>query len=321
MIMNDIINLIKKNNNIGIAFHESPDGDAIGSALALLMALRSEGKNVYLMSKDVVPKSFTFLECSSEINGEIHAVKEETQLVIALDCGNTERLSFDYKEERDYVLINIDHHLSNDLYGDFNYVDTNCAAVSELVYQLIKCMGITITKSMAECIYTSLLTDTGSFRHSNTTSITHAIAGDMINYGINFSKIHRTIFENKTINQIKLQGKVIDNMYLTCNNKVCVMKLTQNMLEECKVEEGDTSYIVSLGTQIKGVETTILLKEKKDTDLIKVSLRSKEKVDVRAIAESFGGGGHIRAAGFASNDTISCIEFKLIEMIQKELIS
>lgn len=320
MIMNDIINLIKKNNNIGITFHESPDGDAIGSALALLMALRSEGKNVYLMSKGKVPESFTFLKCSEEINGEIQTVKEGTQLVITLDCGNTERLYFDYKEDRDYVLINIDHHLSNDMYGDFNYVDSNSAAVSEIVYELIKAMGITITKSIAECIYTSLLTDTGSFRHSNTTSITHAIAGDMINYGIDFSKIHRILFENKSINQVKLQGKVIDNMYLTCDNKICVMKLTQNMLEECKVEEGDTSYIVSLGTQIKDVETTILLKEKKDSDLIKVSLRSKYKVDVRKIAENFGGGGHIRAAGFVSSDTLSCVELKLIEMIKEELM-
>ena len=180
MIMNSIINTIKSSQCIGISFHGNPDGDALGSSLALMQGLRQLNKKIYIISKDVVPPVYNFLPCSEEITGECSTVMQNTDCVIVLDCGNIDRISgsLDLKN-RNYKLVNIDHHVSNDLYGDYNFVDTNSSAVGEIVYQVLQLLGLSITKEVATCLYTSLITDSGSFKYSSTTSVTHTIAGDI----------------------------------------------------------------------------------------------------------------------------------------------
>lgn len=296
MIMNKILGKIKESNRIAITFHASPDGDSLGSSLALMQGLRKIGKEAYIISKEEIPGDFKFLPCSEIIDGKCIEVLPNTECVIVLDCGDVERINANLNlDNRDYTLINIDHHISNDLYGDLNYVDTNASAMSETVYQMLRIMGIKIDKDMAKCLYTSLITDTGSFKYSGTTSVTHTIAGDLINTGIDFSEIHRIVFDNKKFDRIKLYGKAIEKMELI-GEKICIMVVTKEMLSELGMNsEVDTSDIINIGMQIGSVETTALIKE---SDVgVKVSLRSKSIVDVRKIAEGFGGGGHIRAAG------------------------
>ncbi len=205
------------------------------------------------------------------------------------------------------------------MYGDLNFVDTNAPAVAEVVYQLLKILGINSDKDIAACLYTSLVTDTGSFRYPGTTSVTHMIAGDLINTGLDFSSIHRKIFENKKFERLKLYGKVLEEMYLE-DEKLCVMKVTEKMIKELNIEDAkDTSDIISQGMQIGSVEVAVLFKEVEDG--VKISLRSKEYVDVRKIAENFGGGGHTRASGaFIKGEALNIVEKKLIETIKKELI-
>lgn len=318
MVMNNIINIIKKSNRIAITFHVSPDGDSLGSSLALMQGLSKLGKDVYIMCKEAVPEYYSFLPYSFEADNKHNSVEDNTDCVIVLDCGNFDRISANLElKNKNYTLINIDHHLSNDLYGDLNFVDTNSASVGEVIYQLLKLIGVTIDKDMAVCLYTSIVTDTGGFRHSNTTSVTHTIAGDLINIGIDFSELHRILFENKKFNRVKLYGKIINNLELI-NGKVCIMELTKKMLTDLNVDESDTSDLVNIGMEIEGVEVAALLKEK--GNLVKVSLRSKSIVDVRKIAENFGGGGHMRASGLSLNKDLKEAKEIMIKAIEKELI-
>lgn len=319
MIMNDILKKIKESNRIAITFHTSPDGDSLGTSLALLQGLGKKGKEVYILSKEEIPESFKFLPCSELIDGKNTTVRIGTECVIVVDCGDVKRINAELDlENRNYTLINIDHHMTNELYGDLNYVDTNASAVSETVYQMLRIMGIEIDKDMAQCLYTSLITDTGSFKYSGTTSVTHTIAGDLINTGIDFSEIHRKIFDNKKVERIKLYGKAIEKLQLI-NDKICVLTITKEMLSDIGVDEDiDTSDIINIGMEIDTVETAALIKEKEDG--VKISLRAKSIVDVRKIAEKFGGGGHIRASGLAiENVTIEEAKDLIVSELKRAL--
>lgn len=316
--MNKIIEKINESSKIALSFHTSPDGDSIGSSLAFLQGLRTLGKEVYIVCKEDMPKTFKFLPCSDEITSTCDVVKDGTDILIVLDCGNLERVNTNSKlSERNYTLINIDHHMSNDLYGDLNYVDTKSSSMGEIVFMILEAMNIEVTEDMAKCMYTSLLTDTGSFRHSNTTSRTHNIAGKLLDTGIDFSEIHRQIFDNKEFNRVKFMGRAIESLKLTLDGKVGVIKITDKDFEDFAIEDKDTSDIVNIGMKIGSVDVMILLKEGEEGT--KVSLRSKNIVDVRKVAENFGGGGHVRASGARIMKSIDESEELLLKIIEKEL--
>lgn len=311
----DIIDSSKK---IAITYHVSPDGDALGSALALLQGIRNYGKEAYVISKDTVGDNLGFLPYSGEITGEIIKPKEKTDCVIVVDCGNYERISADL-ERFNGAIINIDHHLSNDKYGEVNFVNSKAAATAEIIYELLLSLNIEINNDIGICIYTALMTDTGSYRYSNTTKVTHYIAGDLIENGLSHEEIHKKVFDNKSYEKLKLVGLVLDDMELICNSKIVLMRVTKDMLEKSKVDVKDSSDIISMGNQIKGIEGSVLLKE---SDIgIKVSLRSKNDLDVRKVAESLGGGGHIKASGALIKDkTIKEAKEIIVKLLEKELI-
>ncbi|ADL51534.1 DHH family phosphoesterase [Clostridium cellulovorans] len=317
MVMNQILKKIKESKKIAVSFHTSPDGDSIGSSLGLLLGLRTLDKEVYILSKEQAPDNLKFLPNAEEV-GFNPTILEGTDILIVLDCGNVARINSDTSiENNDIIKINIDHHASNGLYGDFNYVDTNASAVSEIIYQMLQLLSVKITKEMATCLYVSLLTDTSSFRHSNTTALTHTIAGDLINVGINFSQIHSLVFDNKSLSETKVLARVLENMYLVCDDKIVVLKVTKELLSALGAEEKDASDLISYGLKLKGVEVALLLKESDKG--IKISLRAKNDVDVRHVAEAFGGGGHKKAAGALMEGTIERCEKQIIALLEKEL--
>ncbi|KOA20878.1 bifunctional oligoribonuclease and PAP phosphatase NrnA [Clostridium homopropionicum DSM 5847] len=319
MAIRDIVDKLIECNKVGITCHVSPDGDSLGSSLAFLQVLLKLGKDAYIISKEPLPKDFSYLPYSNEFYKQNNTVLENTDVVIVLDCGNIDRINGNLNyEDKQYTLINIDHHLSNDLYGDMNYIDIKAAAVAEIVYEILTALNIELDKNIATCLYTSLVTDTGSFRHSNTTLNTHRIAGILITTGIDFTEIHRILFENKSVSRVKLYGKVIDGMEMYLNNKLCIMHLNKNILGDPEENKGDTSDIITIGTQIDSVEVTALIKDTEQGT--KVSLRSKNVVDVRKIAEEFQGGGHVRAAGFSINENAETIKSILINKLENELI-
>ena len=318
MSLHEIIDYIDSVNKIAITFHVSPDGDATGSVLSLLQGLRNYGKEAYVISKDKPSDNLGFLPYIEEITGESLKPTEGTDCVIVLDCGNKERIAGDI-EGFEGKLINIDHHLSNDKYGDINYVDTEASATCEVIYGLLTQMNIEITESIAKTLYTGIVTDTGSFRYSNATKKTHNIAGELVSSGIKHDEVHRDLFDNKTFGKMKLTGKVLDEMELVCNGKIVLMKITEEMLELIDREKEDTGDLVSLGNKIEGTEGCILLKEA--TPDVKISFRSKDTLDVRKIAEMFNGGGHTKAAGAKiQNVTIDEAKKLVIEKLEKELI-
>lgn len=317
--LKDVINGISSSKLIGITYHTSPDGDALGSALALSKALNKMDKENYIISKEKISRDFSYLNADNIITGEEVTIKENTDCLIALDCGNTERLSGDFQfNSRNFKIINVDHHLSNDRYGDINYVNTDAAATAEIIYDIIKEFEIEIDEDIAKCIYTSLITDTGSFRHSGTSSKTHSIAGELIDIGIDFSAIHREVFDNKPLEKLKLYGKVFDTIEMFCNRKVCFMTITESILDELAIEDSDTSDVISFGTQIDTVEVVALFKENKEGT--KISIRSKNNVDVRKIAEAFGGGGHTKASGcFIKNTSLEDAKQSILLQIKEQL--
>jgi len=319
MKINDVINKIKSFKNIAITFHTSADGDCIGSALALLIGLRKLNKEVYIISKEDIPQTFLFLPLSNEINGETSEPLKDTECVIVLDCGDFKRVNGNLpKENKSFELINIDHHLSNDLYGDVNFIDIKASAVGEIVYEILRMLNVEIDKEISTCLYTAVLTDTGSFRHSNTTAVTHGIAGELINKGINFSNIHRNIYENKKLEEIKFYGEVLSNITVELDGKVCIMYITKDILEKYNLLSSDIADVISFGTSIDTVEVAILIKEVENG--VKASLRSKSFVNVSKIAEVFNGGGHIRASGFYAQANFDDTKVKLLEILEKELI-
>lgn len=311
-MLKEVIETLKSSQKIGISFHTSPDGDSLGSSLALLQILKELNKEAYIICKESIPETFNFLPFSEEIEKNTTEPLDNTDCVVVLDCGNIERINGNIDLNNDkYIVLNVDHHKSNEEYGKINYVNSEAAAVGEIIYDIMEQLKVTLNKSIATCIYTSLLTDTGSFRHSNTTSKTHNIAGKLISTGFDFSQIHRIIFDNKSLNRIKLYGKIIEDLEVTNNGKIAFINAKKSYFEELNLENGDASDLLTFGMKINTVEVVALFKEK--DDILKVSLRSKQYVDAREIAESYGGGGHIRAAGFASD--------KPLEQLKKELIS
>ena len=323
MTLSQIAKFILESKKIGITYHVSPDGDAVGSVLALFNALKSLNKDCYIISKDTLSENLKFLKGSDEITGEITEPVDETDIVVVLDCGNLERVSANLKEFAG-TIINIDHHLSNDKYGDVNYIDSNAAATAEIVFELLNLMGISfekensVIKDIGTCMYTSIVTDTGAYRHSNVTERTHKISAILKKIGVDNTFIYQSLFANKDFSRIKLIGKALSNMQLILNGKVALLEIDKNFTADLGIDIGDTSDIISYGLQIKGVEVTLLLKEVEDG--VKASLRAKSYVDVRKIAEVFGGGGHIRASGIKmKNMSMEEAKYEILNEIQKEL--
>lgn len=323
MTLSQIARFILESKKIGITYHVSPDGDAVGSVLALFNALKSLNKDCYIISKDTLSENLKFLKGSDEITGEITEPVDETDIVVVLDCGNLERVSANLKEFTG-TIVNIDHHLSNDKYGDVNYIDSNAAATAEIVFELLNLMGISfekensVIKDIGTCMYTSIVTDTGAYRHSNVTERTHKISAILKKIGVDNTFIYQSLFDNKDFNRVRFVGKVLTAMKLVCDGKVALIELPKDVGEEFGIEVGDTSDIISYGLQIKGVEVTLLVKEADDK--IKASLRSKNDVDVRKIAEYFGGGGHTKAAGLAIKySTLEEARDKILSKIEEEL--
>lgn len=319
----EISKIILESNKIGITFHASPDGDAIGSALALLDGLRSIKKDCYIISRDVIQDNLSFLPLAGEIDGFTQEPTNGTDLIIVLDCGSVDRICADL---RDYEgdIINIDHHITNEKFGKLNLVEPQAAATAEIIYLLLKKMNFDfeskapVMERTGRCIYTALVTDTGSFRHSNVTQRTHQIAGELISIGVNNTNIYNNLFDNKPFKKVKLMGIALSNIELLVKQKVSYIELSKKLLDSLNLASTDTSDIISIALSIENVEVAVIVKEADDG--VKASLRSKSDFDVRRIAESLGGGGHVKAAGLKlKNVSLEEAKDKIINAISRAL--
>ena len=307
-----IVDIINSSNDIYIASHINPDGDNIGSILALGLALRKINKDVHIFKTDDIPSDYLFLP---EVNTIKEYDVEDIELFLVLDCSDIDRLG-KYKcllDKSKYV-INIDHHISNTFFGDCNLVDDKSAATGELVYELIVRLGIDIDKEIADCLYTAISTDTGSFMYSSVTYKTHEIISKLIESGVEVGKININLYQSRSVERTNLFINSINTIKYYNDNKITSIKVTQDMLSKVNAKMEDTEGIISFIRDIKGVEVACLLKEYNKNE-IKVSLRSKEIVNVSEICAAFNGGGHIRAAGCTINKNIDDAERLIIEKI------
>lgn len=291
---------LKKSDNILLFPHIHPDGDAIGSATALYLALKKLNKKVKIFFGEDLPDNLSFMAKGLEddiIVNELENI-EDYKMGILIDCGSQDRIGIrNIIFENLDTKIAIDHHSTSKRIFDMNIILPDRAATAEIIYEIIKEMGVKIDKGMATRIFAGILTDTGSFRYSNATKESHEIAADLYDTDFCPSDIAINIYEMQRIEKFRLEAKAMEKAELLCEGKFALTYVTKKMLEETGAYLEETSIIVPKLRSIKGVEVASLLKEVKD-DEIKVSLRSKNTVDVAKIAEEFGGGGHKRAAGF-----------------------
>lgn len=286
---------LKEAETILLYPHVLMDGDTLGSSIALCAALRKMGKTAHILIEDEIPSYLLFMEkgyCTSDQN-----ILDTADISVSVDCSDIER--FVMRKEKfltGKLSICIDHHRTNNFFADMNYIDASAGATGEIVYELIKLMGIEIDIEMAEAIYTAITTDTGNFQYTNTTKKTHLIAAELFDIGIDLEKISVEVYQNIRHEKLKLMNEVINTIEMLCGGKADIAYVTQDMLEKTDALMEETEGIIETLRNISGVEISAFLKESKPEE-IKVSMRSKTYGDVSAIAQSFGGGGHKKAAG------------------------
>lgn len=311
MIINDIIKQIKVSENILIITHVSPDGDTTGSSLALSMAIEKLGKSVKVCFEKY-PAKFNFLKGLQNVISSDEVNIKDFDLAIAVDTPSFDRLSFnDFKGIK---VITIDHHITNTKYGDLNYVNEWAAATAESIYQFIQQMDVDIDKDMAECLYVGIATDTGGFKYSNTTAITHQVAGDLVNRNIDVAKISQTVFDLKSIKEIRLLSKALNNIELYKDGEIAIISISNSEMNELGVTSEQTDAVVNYARDIEGVRIGIMMREDA-INKTKASFRANDDTDVSEIAVKFGGGGHKKAAGCTINKSLSEAKKELLETL------
>lgn len=314
----EAIELINKSDNIFIASHINPDGDNIGSILALGLSLKKLSKNVRILKTDTIPTYLEFLP-GIELIEEYQEDMGPDDLFILLDSSDEDRLG---KLKRLLGLtsniINIDHHISNTNFGKINIVDPKACATGEILYSLLDHMNIELDKDIGTNLYTAISTDSGSFKYESVTRDTHEIISKLFDLDIDHSDININLYEKMTINRFKLTNSLLSNANFYNNGRIAIVKVNDDILKETNATMEDTDSIVSSLRKIDTVEVSCLLKEFEKEE-IKVSLRSKEYVDVAGVCQEFGGGGHKRAAGCKIEKPIDEVESLLVEEIIKHM--
>ncbi len=294
--------LIETKNRFIVTCHVHPDGDAIGSLLAIGFVLKQLGKQVELVCSEGVPSVYLFLEGSEFIKKE-RDPSATPEVLISVDCAERDRCALEPKtwDIPGLTIVNIDHHITNTRFGNLNLIDSQAAATGEVLYGLFSEVGIPLNRAIATALYTAMATDTGFFRYSNTSAFTLELTSLLVKeYGVEPSKVAEQVHEQKSFNSIRLLGEVLCTLKVGVDGKVAWMVLDQPMLKKFKVENEETESFVNYARSIEGVEIGILFKELRPNE-IKLSWRSSVAVDVSKLAAYFGGGGHARAAGCTIN--------------------
>ncbi len=291
---------IMESRNILITSHVNPDGDAIGSGLALMKGIEKLNKNcnVRFVLQDKTPDRIKFLKL--EKRAEIYNPQEKYifDLAVCVDSATLERTGTVKELIENCEKINIDHHISNPCYGQLNYVE-DISSTSEVVYKFLKFTETEIDIDMAEALYTGLVNDTGNFKHSNATEKTFQMAGDLVSIGVDNSKIVREFLNTKSMAAIKLLGQAMYEMKFDEEKKLVYFFLSYEDMQKVNGRKEDTEEIVETLVSYEKAEVSLFLREDKP-GVIKGSMRSKYDVNVNEIASIFGGGGHIKASGFTS---------------------
>ena len=320
MILDDIATIVKRGKRFFLASHKDPDGDAIGSLLALGEALILSGKEVVLFNEGPVPDSMAFLVGIERIVDRFNPESEsEFDALFILDCGTLERLGGISSSICNIKpLINIDHHENNSQFGDVNFVDTNSSSVGEIIYRLIQVADLPMSKNIAENLFVAIQTDTGSFRYENTTREAFTIAGEMVRWGVSPWKISRKVMDEYSLKKLRLLELTLKTLEIFYEGKVGLITITQQMFSKAKANNFDNERFVDYPRFISGVEIGVLIKEL-GKDYYKFSLRSNDWVNVADLAYHFGGGGHPKAAAFTRHGSLDSIKQEFLDKAHEVL--
>ncbi|WP_350345001.1 bifunctional oligoribonuclease/PAP phosphatase NrnA [Proteinivorax tanatarense] len=317
--LNTLINQLNKSSKFSLVAHPGPDGDSIGSIIALGLGLRFLGKTVSMYCTDTLPEQFKFIEETSLIS--LGKPSDLDSCIIALDCSDEKRLTDQGVEISAFTMsINIDHHPKNTCFADINYCDDSKVATAELIFEILKTLKVPITQPIANTLYLGIVTDSGFFSYENTSSDTHAIASELLESGVNPSVFKQNL-EKKSISHYKVLSYFLNNIKLYINNRVAVLVAEKNdLLVHGLSDFQQIDDLVEYLRNIDGVEVAILIKC--EPELLKFSFRSTSTLDVGEICRDFGGGGHKKAAGFSLKaqshkkilaDVLKTVEGKLNE--------
>jgi phosphoesterase RecJ-like protein len=300
---------IENSDNILLVSHINPDGDALGSSLSLYPILKKMNKKVTVFNATKpLPQYLDFLPNFDKVTDKL---PKKIDLTISFDCGSFDRLGLESKPS---FLINIDHHISNTNYGDINLIEPNAASTSQVVYNMLKANNVEIDKDAAICMYTALVTDTGSFQYESVNEKVFEMAAELVKCGVSPDYVAKMLFQRDRLSRLRLLAKAYETIELCCEGKAAFVEVTKEMMEITGAIKEDTDTIVNSVRAIATVEVACLLRE--EDEGIKISLRSKNYADVSKIATKYGGGGHIRAAGA----TIKEFDLKKVkEMLKNDI--
>lgn len=303
-----------KYKKVLITGHQNPDSDSICSCIALGLALRKCGKDVdlYIKMLSDIYKDFNGSEMFTK------NVDKDYDLVIALDSGDIGRIEdVKYQFDNAKCTFNIDHHISNTYYADYNYVE-EVSSTGEFIYNILNNLNIEIDKDIAKAIFVAIISDTGLFQYNNTKSNTHRVVADLIDIGINTGELIRKYFFEKSVEESILYGKALLNLEMLYDKKLALSTLSLEEIKKLKIEPKNTSTIINQMAQIRGTEMTIFMYEPIPNN-VKISFRSKEKYDVCELAKMLGGGGHKLAAGAITKGTLKEMKQKVLKLIEKNV--
>jgi len=318
-----VIECIKKNKAFLITAHMNLEGDALGSELAFYHLLKAMGKRVMIVNSDDIPRGYGFLP-------GVGGVKQVSRHLLnyakfdcfaALDCSDLGRCGEVSKINLvDKTVLNIDHHISNNKFGDINWIEPSASSVCEMIYKLYKKLGVPFNFDSASCLYAGMLTDTGSFRYSNTSSFTHRAVSELVKFKLNTPQIYKNIYENIPILDMRLLIKILPSMRSNYYGKVVWFRVEKGLLKNKKLSFDLSENILSFARSIEGVEVAVLFKENLGAkDEIRVNLRSQGEADVNKIAGFFGGGGHKTASGCTIKGEMDIVIKKVLEKIGENL--
>lgn len=320
MAINDVTEALVRHRRFLLTSHYNPDGDNIASQLALASILRSLNKQVAIVDQDPVPGRYRFLPDWESISNDISP--QNASCAVVLDCANIDRIgrAADIITPATMELVNIDHHVSNSLYGHFHYVDPEASSTCELVLRLAQKLRVKPTPEQAQIILTGMMSDTGGFRYASTSADTLRAAGLLSDYGAKIADVAEQLYYQQPISQLKILGELLSGLKTGANGKLAYMSLTQELIKKYDFDLSESEEFVKYALAVKGAEVALLFKEQGD-GIIRVSFRAKGRVDVNQLAGKFGGGGHISAAGARLNTTLEDAVQKVVQMAEAELSS
>lgn len=322
MSLKKAIDCLKRNKSFLITAHTNLEGDALGSEIAFYRLLKAMGKRATIINDDFLPYGYDFLPGIRRIKKfKPSQIDMKFDCFVILDCSGLKRCGEVAKINLDKkIILNVDHHISNEKFGDINWIEPRASSCTEMIYKLYKKLHIAFDKDIATALYLGMLTDTGSFRYTNTNSFTHQAVSELLKYNLDIPKVYKNVYENIPFSDMELLIKILPTIRYSAAGKIVWFQIKRELLEKRRLSFDLSEYILSFGRVIKDVEAVVLFKENLRTkDEIRVNLRSQGKVDVNKIAQFFGGGGHKTASGATIRGKLDQVRKKVLAKIRESL--